>query len=610
MKKLVILIISLAGFHCSFSQVFRKEPIEHIKTVADRTMNTTRFQLQGVVKKPNKSFLWVESINFGRTLHTGGVAYAYSIINSNQDREVEFQISHAGQMKIFVNQKAVYENKELAKPTILELERSWEMPNRFITQLKKGQNTILIKSLNQATKDWKFFIQPFLAMPQEGDVEARKDPLTFQLEANELISAEVATFTNWILIGPFQPQNTANALSEIFPPEKEVVIGKIYPSGDNVLAWEMPKIEMATDVFGAHPLWGSLYDWNYHTAGLAWAIGQLGDFTGIQKYRDYMNTYCDFMLGIMPYIEHEKYTMDVLSSRFSRLIYSPLLDFTSAPALPFIYRLMQEKEFSNRDQYQALVDRMQDHVMNHQLRLKDGTLIRETPEQYTLWVDDMFMGIPFLLHSAKYATNQAEKQRYLNDAANQVILYHKRLFDPKVKLFHHAWYSERPNVKLPYWSRANGWGVWATSEVLMALPKNHPQYKRILKIFQDHAEGLANVQNKDTGFWPNVLELPESFKETSGTAIHTLAIARGINEGWLNRKKFLTVAIKGWEALTTVMDDDGKVTDICMGTMCSEDYDYYLNRPVVDDDSHGLLGLVVAGIEMQRLYKSLNNESI
>jgi unsaturated rhamnogalacturonyl hydrolase len=38
-----------------------------------------------------------------------------------------------------------------------------------------------------------------------------------------------------------------------------------------------------------------------------------------------------------------------------------------------------------------------------------------------------------------------------------------------------------------------------------------------------------------------------------------------------------------------------------MGTMCSEDLNYYLSRPIVDDDSHGMLGLIMAGIEVQKM---------
>ena len=104
------------------------------------------------------------------------------------------------------------------------------------------------------------------------------------------------------------------------------------------------------------------------------------------------------------------------------------------------------------------------------------------------------------------------------------------------------------------------------------------------------------------GFWYNVIDKPESKDETSGTAILTLAIARGVNEGWLD-KKYKENALKAWAALESTIEEDGTVHGICMGTMCSEDFNYYYERPILDDDSHGILGLIFAAIEVDRLLK-------
>ena len=38
-----------------------------------------------------------------------------------------------------------------------------------------------------------------------------------------------------------------------------------------------------------------------------------------------------------------------------------------------------------------------------------------------------------------------------------------------------------------------------------------------------------------------------------------------------------------------------------MGTMCTEDVDYYLERPFYDDDTHGLFAVLFAGIEIHHL---------
>lgn len=70
----------------------------------------------------------------------------------------------------------------------------------------------------------------------------------------------------------------------------------------------------------------------------------------------------------------------------------------------------------------------------------------------------------------------------------------------------------------------------AVTNILSELPKNHPLYKKMLKHYRDHVEGLIVWQDK-SGLWHNVLDVPESYLETSGTAI-LLCMARGIMK-WL-----------------------------------------------------------------------------
>jgi rhamnogalacturonyl hydrolase YesR len=113
---------------------------------------------------------------------------------------------------------------------------------------------------------------------------------------------------------------------------------------------------------------------------------------------------------------------------------------------------------------------------------------------------------------------------------------------------------------------------------------------------------VAGYQNAN-GFYHQLLNDPSSYEELSGTAIFTMAIAKGVNKGWLDAKKFRPIAEKGWKAISTQIETDGTVHRICIGTMSSEDPEYYKNRPLVDDDSHGLLGLVFCAIEVDKMLK-------
>jgi rhamnogalacturonyl hydrolase YesR len=71
--------------------------------------------------------------------------------------------------------------------------------------------------------------------------------------------------------------------------------------------------------------------------------------------------------------------------------------------------------------------------------------------------------------------------------------------------------------------------------------------------------------------------------------------------GWLDTKTYMPVLNKAWKAITTEIENNGTVHSICMGTMCSEDVNYYINRPFFDNDTHGLFAVLFACIEMEKL---------
>jgi len=100
------------------------------------------------------------------------------------------------------------------------------------------------------------------------------------------------------------------------------------------------------------------------------------------------------------------------------------------------------------------------------------------------------------------------------------------------------------------------------------------------------------------------LDRPDSRPEVSGTAIFVMAFARGVRHGWLERKVFEPAAWRGWNALQSQIEEDGTVHGICMGTMCADDVNYYLERPFYDNDTHGLFAVLFAGIEMHHLLAS------
>jgi rhamnogalacturonyl hydrolase YesR len=80
----------------------------------------------------------------------------------------------------------------------------------------------------------------------------------------------------------------------------------------------------------------------------------------------------------------------------------------------------------------------------------------------------------------------------------------------------------------------------------------------------------------------------------------TIALARGVNNGWLP-KKYKKQALKSWNAVLSRIETDGNVKGICEGTSISAKSDYYLNRRTMDHDPRGLGAVITAGFEMLQL---------
>jgi len=580
-----------------------KKPLEAAKLIGDKLIRDTPFAYRLEVAKNNDIFDRMQFVDFGRTFGLGrpAVAFAWTRLTTEKPGKVKIQIEHNDGCKIWLNGREVYVRRGDRKLNLRRDERSFEMSGEFEVVLQRGANTLLIKSETRGS-EWRVYLQP---PSHKGAVVNGAVHPEIGLRGVPNVDEKIAELTNWLVIGPFE--NSQRNLDAVIAPEKEFVFGKMYPGLDAPVTWTIPKIEILGGLIDPLP-WGTNYHWNYHNGGTAWAMQLLAEATGEKKYADYANRFCDFHLGGIPFVEHQVKILNAVESANHWIIDTPLLDFTLAPSLPFIHRLRTEKQFANRPAYEKWIERMLEYARHEQIRLPgSGIYTRTTPVKFTTWVDDMFMGIPFLVQSARFVRNEKLRNEMFDDAANQALGFNSQVWDADAHLYQHARYSDNP-VKLPHWSRSNGWAIWAMSCVLQHLPPTHLRRASILRHFQTHAESLARLQTED-GFWFNVLDRPDSAKEVSGTAIFVMTMALGVQHGWLGREQFLPVVIKGWEALTAKIEADGTVHDICAGTMCTEDEEYYVNRPFYDNDTHGLFAVLFAAIEMDHLLKKVDSQA-
>ena len=194
--------------------------------------------------------------------------------------------------------------------------------------------------------------------------------------------------------------------------------------------------------------------------------------------------------------------------------------------------------------------------------------------QTRLWIDDMYMITIVQTHAYK-VTNDS---KYIDRAAKEMVMYLDELQRPN-GLFYHA-----PDVPF-YWGRGNGWMAAGMTELLRYLPKKHKDRPRIMEGYLTMMKSLKEYQNPE-GLWNQLLDDPECWTETSGSAMFTFAFITGVKNGWLDAKEYAPAARKAWMALVTYLTEKNQVREICVGTNKKNDKQYYYDRPRRTGDFH------------------------
>lgn len=326
--------------------------------------------------------------------------------------------------------------------------------------------------------------------------------------------------------------------------------------------------------------WGVMYD----------ALLDAAAITGDKRYADYVSDRIGFLAA-----EADKAT-DVSEDGQLRQVKDPrTLDDAGAMAGAWMRAAMADSSLK----ISPYIENYWKIVETTPVHLADGTIARNRPHYNAVWLDDMFMALPSMAVRSQYANDPKQ----LDDAANIATGFFKRMWIPEKNIFRHGYVEGAEHQPSMAWGRANGWAILTMSQLLDFLPESHPKRAEILDMFRKHAAGLAELQGID-GFWHQLLDRPETYEETSATAIFAYALAHGINQGWLDATTYGPVAQLAWEAVASKINEKGEVEDVCVGTGMGFDPAYYAYRPVSVKAAHGYGPAIWAGAEMIKLLNS------
>jgi len=571
----LIVLVSMLIVRCNINSDNRTA-LEIGVAVADKIVRESQFELKSV---PQKSVQGIQVLDYTNEFPISEdiVFYSYTNIMSKSDTSLVLGVSFSGELNVYVNNDLILTKKNSKPADFKEIAYSlFKFQESFTITLKEGKNGILLK-LKKLNSDPIVIIRE---IPRE--IENR---LSGNFELNEFGYYRVDN--DWLSI------SSKKEISRLTEDYIKGELKDVYSSGDRNVEWQpLVKNELQELVIPETNSYKreSYLEWHYANGTVLFGMQSISSIINDVKYSKFVEDAVLYTLKNYDLFKSQFHDDHAFRGSNNRMFRKSMLDDTGAPALPYLNYYLKSKD----EGVKFIIDDMNEYVVNKQVRLEDDTFCRPEPTEMTVWADDLFMSVPFLVRMGKLTGDQ----NYFDDCANQIINFNKYLFDEEMGLYKHGWFGKTASKSIAFWGRANGWIAWATSEALLHMPKDHKQFEKIKSIFKSHLRGLIKYQSKN-GMWHQILNYPNSFKETSCTSMYIIGILRGVENGWLE-ETYTENALLAWNELKTKINKDGTVKDICRGTGIGYDLEFYYNRNRFDNDPRGLGAVLTAAMEVHK----------
>ena len=268
----------------------------------------------------------------------------------------------------------------------------------------------------------------------------------------------------------------------------------------------------------------------------------------------------------------------------------------------------------------------------NQPRTREGVFWHKAIYANQVWLDGIFMGLPFYCDYAVKTCSPRKARRILDDAVNQMMQTDRRTYDEKTGLWKHAWdETHRQFWANPLtgqsrhtWARALGWYVMAMTECLDVMPDDYPRKAEIVALLQKVMKAVVQYQDKKSGVWYDVLDVesPKNYLESTASCMFAYVLLKGSRMGWLDTD-FNEAGKRAYEGILKRFIRVNEDRTISLTDCCSvsglgpgkgpfvpagkENYkrdgsfDYYMSEPIRDNDAKGIGPFIWASLEMERL---------
>ena len=322
----------------------------------------------------------------------------------------------------------------------------------------------------------------------------------------------------------------------------------------------------------------------------------------------------------------------------------------------FVTRMYEQRpEAKNLKAIQTMMKQLQ----NQPRTIADKVFWHKAIYAYQVWLDGIFMGLPFRVLTApitekgkgnqKAQSSKSKVQSIYDDAVNQLKITYERTLDPKTGLNRHAydetrktfWADKETGLSQHCWGRAQGWYTMALIEVLDALPEDYARRNEVIDLLVKDFDAILKWQDQKSGVWYQVMDSPDrkgNYLESTCSAMFTYALLKAYRKGYVGTK-YRDAGIKAYKGIINNFirvnaDKTISLTNCCsvagLGPAATPEveaamkkvnpkgsvkenkrrdgsYDYYLSEPIRDNDAKGVGPFIWASLEMEALGYNTEN---
>lgn len=267
--------------------------------------------------------------------------------------------------------------------------------------------------------------------------------------------------------------------------------------------------------------------------------------------------------------------------------------------------------------------------LQNQPRTKEGVYWHKAIYANQVWLDGIFMGLPFYCNYAVQTMKPKKAEKYLNDAVDQMVKTDYRTYDEQTQLWKHAWdethqqfWANKEDGKSQHcWARALGWYVMAMTECLDAMPENYARRQEVIDLLNKAMQSVVKYQDKKTGVWYDVLDVKsdKNYLESTASSMFAYVLLKGYRKGYLS-EEYLKAGVKAYNGILKQFIKVNADKTISLTRCCAVSglgpgpgpyvkkpnykrdgsFEYYMSEPIRDNDAKGVGPFIWASLEMEQ----------